>query len=143
MRFRLAAKHGFDEINQGKDIVLKGKKEINQFIRDIETALRTSARRTACKWTDNLGISYSIASLDPTPWRSDVSSTSRWILRQIFRKVIAVCRNGRPSGSGRPPVWRGQSASECHRRKAWASVGSPTSDRAVWGSSRINQCGEA
>ena len=42
---RLAAKHGFDEINQGKDIVLKGKKEINQFIRDIETALRTSAAK--------------------------------------------------------------------------------------------------
>ena len=38
----------------------------------------------------NLGISFSTASPDPTPWRSDASCTSRWIFRQIFRKSIAV-----------------------------------------------------
>jgi hypothetical protein len=42
---RLAAKQGFDEIDQGKGIVLKGKKEINQFIRDIETEVRTNAAK--------------------------------------------------------------------------------------------------
>jgi antitoxin ParD1/3/4 len=42
---RLVAKQGFDEIDQGKGIVLKGKKEINQFIRDIETEVRTNAAK--------------------------------------------------------------------------------------------------
>ena len=40
---RQAAKQGFDEIDQGKGIVLKGKKEINRFISDIETEVRTNA----------------------------------------------------------------------------------------------------
>jgi antitoxin ParD1/3/4 len=42
---RLAAKQGFDEIDQGKGIVLKGKREINQFIRNIETEVRTNAAK--------------------------------------------------------------------------------------------------
>src|ERR1700722_8713624 len=42
---RLSAKQGFDEIDQGKGIVLNGKKEINQFIRDIETDVRTNAAK--------------------------------------------------------------------------------------------------
>jgi antitoxin ParD1/3/4 len=42
---RQAAKQGFDEIDQGKGIVLKGKKEINRFIRDIETEVRTNAAK--------------------------------------------------------------------------------------------------
>jgi antitoxin ParD1/3/4 len=42
---RQAAKQGFDEIDQGKGIVLKGKKEINQFITDIETEVRTKAAK--------------------------------------------------------------------------------------------------
>jgi antitoxin ParD1/3/4 len=42
---RLAAKQGFDEIDQGKGIVVKGKKEISQFIRDIETEVRTNAAK--------------------------------------------------------------------------------------------------
>jgi antitoxin ParD1/3/4 len=42
---RLAAKQGSDEIDLGKGIVLKGKKEINQFIRDIETEVRTKAAK--------------------------------------------------------------------------------------------------
>ena len=42
---RQAAKHGFDEIDQGKGIVLKGKKEINRFISDIETEVRTNAAK--------------------------------------------------------------------------------------------------
>ena len=45
MRIRQAAKQGFDEIDQGKGIVLKGKKEINQFITDIETEVRTNAAK--------------------------------------------------------------------------------------------------
>ena len=42
---RQAAKQGFDEIDQGKGIVLKGKKEINRFITDIETEVRTNAAK--------------------------------------------------------------------------------------------------
>src|SRR5216683_78998 len=38
---RLAAKQGFDEIDQGKGIVLNGKKAVNQFIMEIETEVRT------------------------------------------------------------------------------------------------------
>ena len=44
---RQAAKQGFDEIDQGKGVVLKGKKAINQFVADIETEVRTEAAQTA------------------------------------------------------------------------------------------------
>jgi antitoxin ParD1/3/4 len=40
---RQVAKQAFDEIDQGKGIVVKGKKEINQFITDSETEVRTKA----------------------------------------------------------------------------------------------------
>jgi antitoxin ParD1/3/4 len=40
---RQAAKSGFDEIDQGKGVVLKGKKAIDQFIANIETEVRTKA----------------------------------------------------------------------------------------------------
>ena len=40
---RQAAKQGFDEIDQGKGIVLKGKKAFNQFIMEIEAEVRTKA----------------------------------------------------------------------------------------------------
>src|SRR5713226_5222138 len=40
---RQAAKQGFDGIDQGKGVVLKGKKAIPQFIADIETEVRTKA----------------------------------------------------------------------------------------------------
>src|SRR5271156_5364070 len=40
---RLAAKQAFDEIDQGKGIVLKGKKAIGQFISAIETKVRSKA----------------------------------------------------------------------------------------------------
>ena len=42
---RLAAKQGFDENDQGNGIVLKGRKEIIQFIEDIETEVRTNAAK--------------------------------------------------------------------------------------------------
>jgi antitoxin ParD1/3/4 len=42
---RQAAKQGFDEIDQGKGVVLKGKKAIHQFIADIESEVRTNAAR--------------------------------------------------------------------------------------------------
>jgi antitoxin ParD1/3/4 len=42
---REAAKQGFDEIDQDKGIVLKGKKAINQFISEIETEIRTKAEQ--------------------------------------------------------------------------------------------------
>ena len=42
---RQAAKQGFDEIDQGKGIVLRGKKAFDQFIMDIETEVRTKAAR--------------------------------------------------------------------------------------------------
>ena len=42
---RQAAKKAFDEIDQGKGVVLKGKKAINQFITDIETEVRIKAAR--------------------------------------------------------------------------------------------------
>jgi antitoxin ParD1/3/4 len=44
---RQAAKQGFDEIDQGKGVVLKGKKAINQFVADIETEVRTEAAQNA------------------------------------------------------------------------------------------------
>ena len=40
---RQAAKQGFEEIDQGKGVVLKGKKAIKQFVADIETEVRTKA----------------------------------------------------------------------------------------------------
>jgi antitoxin ParD1/3/4 len=40
---RHAAKQGFDEIDQGKGIVVKGKKEIDRFIADIATVVTTNA----------------------------------------------------------------------------------------------------
>jgi antitoxin ParD1/3/4 len=40
---RQAAKQGFDEIDQGKGVVLEGKKAIDQFLADIETEVRTKA----------------------------------------------------------------------------------------------------
>jgi antitoxin ParD1/3/4 len=42
---RQAAKQGFNEIDQGKGIALKGKKSINQFIADVETEVRRKATR--------------------------------------------------------------------------------------------------
>ena len=42
---RQAAKQGFDEIDQGKGVVLKGKKAIHHFITDIEAEVRTKAAR--------------------------------------------------------------------------------------------------
>jgi antitoxin ParD1/3/4 len=42
---RLAAKQGFDEIDQGEGIVVKGKKEITQFIESIEAEVRTNAAK--------------------------------------------------------------------------------------------------
>jgi hypothetical protein len=38
---RPAAKQGFDEIDQGRGIVLKGKKAISRFITEIEAEVRT------------------------------------------------------------------------------------------------------
>ncbi len=40
-----AAKQGFDEIDQGKGIVLKGKKAVGRFLAEIETQVRTKAAR--------------------------------------------------------------------------------------------------
>jgi antitoxin ParD1/3/4 len=40
---RQAAKQGFDEIDQGKGIVLRGKKAISRFITEIEAEVRTKA----------------------------------------------------------------------------------------------------
>ena len=42
---RQAAKQGFDEIDQGQGIVLKGKKAIHQFVAGIETEVQTKAAR--------------------------------------------------------------------------------------------------
>ena len=42
---RKAAKQGFDEIDQGKGIVLKGKDAISGFITEIETEVRTKAAK--------------------------------------------------------------------------------------------------
>src|SRR6266851_3726905 len=40
---RQAAKQAFDEIDQGKGVVLTGKKGIDQFLADIETEVRAKA----------------------------------------------------------------------------------------------------
>jgi antitoxin ParD1/3/4 len=42
---RQAAKQGFDEIDQGKGIVLNGKKAISRFIAEIEAEVRTKAAK--------------------------------------------------------------------------------------------------
>lgn len=42
---RQAAKQGFDEIDQGKGIVLKGKKAIGRFITEIEAEVRTKGAK--------------------------------------------------------------------------------------------------
>jgi antitoxin ParD1/3/4 len=42
---RQAAKQGFDEIDQGKGIVLKGKRAIGRFITEIEAEVRTKAAK--------------------------------------------------------------------------------------------------
>src|ERR1700730_3145090 len=42
---RQAATKGFDEIDQGKGIVLKGKKAIGRFITEIEAEIRTKAAK--------------------------------------------------------------------------------------------------
>lgn len=42
---RRAAKQGFDEIDQGKGIVLTGKKAVRQFITQIETEVRSNAAK--------------------------------------------------------------------------------------------------
>jgi antitoxin ParD1/3/4 len=43
---RQAAKQGFDEIDQGWGIVLKGKREIRRFIEEIEVEVRTKAAKS-------------------------------------------------------------------------------------------------
>jgi antitoxin ParD1/3/4 len=40
---RQAAKQGFDELDQGKGIVLKGKRAIGRFITDLQAEARTNA----------------------------------------------------------------------------------------------------
>lgn len=42
---RQAAKQGFDEIDQGQGIVLKGKRAIQEFIAEIETEVRANSAR--------------------------------------------------------------------------------------------------
>lgn len=42
---RRAAKQGFDEIEQGKGIVVKGKKAVRQFINQIVDEVRSKAAR--------------------------------------------------------------------------------------------------
>ena len=42
---RQAAKQGFDEIDQGKGIALKGKSAVEKFIREIEADVRSSAAK--------------------------------------------------------------------------------------------------
>src|SRR5947209_5655586 len=44
---RHAAKHGFDEIDQGKGIVLKGKKALDRFFKDIEAEVMEKRGRNA------------------------------------------------------------------------------------------------
>src|SRR5262245_2117179 len=43
---RQAAKQGFDEIDQGKGIILKGKKAIDRFFSDIESEIRAKTGRS-------------------------------------------------------------------------------------------------
>jgi antitoxin ParD1/3/4 len=42
---RQAANLGFEEIDQGRGIVLKGKKEIDRFVTNIATEVRTKAAK--------------------------------------------------------------------------------------------------
>ncbi len=43
---RAAAKQGFDEIDQGQGVVLRGKNEVDRFIRDIATEVRANAAKS-------------------------------------------------------------------------------------------------
>jgi antitoxin ParD1/3/4 len=43
---RMAARLGFDEIDQGKGIALKGKKAVKQFIKGIEAEVRSRAAKS-------------------------------------------------------------------------------------------------
>jgi len=58
-----AAKQGFDEINQGKGIALKGKTAIQRFIADLEGEVRTKAAKNGVSPSASLGL--------PTKSRSD------------------------------------------------------------------------
>ena len=40
---RQAAKQGFEEIDQGKGIVLKGKRAVRQFVKEIEAGITSKA----------------------------------------------------------------------------------------------------
>jgi hypothetical protein len=42
---RRAAREGFDQIDQGKGIVLKGKRALNRFFREIEHEVRGKTTR--------------------------------------------------------------------------------------------------
>jgi antitoxin ParD1/3/4 len=42
---RRAAREGFDEIDQGKGIVLKGKRALDRFFKEIEHEVRAKTRR--------------------------------------------------------------------------------------------------
>jgi antitoxin ParD1/3/4 len=42
---RQAAKQGFEEVDQGKGIVLHGKKAVSRFVAEIESEVRTKAAR--------------------------------------------------------------------------------------------------
>jgi antitoxin ParD1/3/4 len=44
---RQAAKQGFDEIDQGKGIVLNAKKAVRQFIAEIEAEVRSTATKNS------------------------------------------------------------------------------------------------
>ncbi len=44
---RAAGKQGFDELDQGKGIVLKGKKAVDQFMKQIETDVITKKAKKA------------------------------------------------------------------------------------------------
>ena len=44
---RQAARQGFDELDQGRGIVLKGKRAIGQFVSDIESEVLAKVRRTS------------------------------------------------------------------------------------------------
>lgn len=43
---RQAARQGFDEIDQGKGITLKGKKALDQFFHDIDSEVHSKVSRT-------------------------------------------------------------------------------------------------
>jgi antitoxin ParD1/3/4 len=47
MALRRAAKQGFDEIDQGRGIVLKGKQALDRFIKDVQNEVTGGARKRA------------------------------------------------------------------------------------------------